>query len=352
MEDSKEMLKREISNHFAVDARRIALLSRLLVALLQVCTVSYAQLALALNAKVKISSNVKRLQRFFKEFRFSHRAYIQFIWRQFAGEKTVLAIDLTNWKFGAHHINVLMIGIAYQGTAIPMVWKLLGKAGDSSQDERMALMGALLRFINDKQKSDIQVLTADREFIGHRWLTYLLDQEVDFVIRIRKDAWVSKAGHTTHAHRIFATQQMRVLRKRRNVFGLSLYMSGQQLTADEHLVLISTLKGQQMVAFYQKRWQIELLFGCLKSRGFRFKDTHHQLDARINTMIFVLALALCWAVKTGEWLLEQGVTIPIKKLKDRKERLYSLFRLGLDQLKVHLFNHLDFKPFISLLSCT
>ena len=54
------MLKQEISRHFAVDARRTDLLTRLLVALLQVCTVSYAQLALALNAKVKISSNVKR----------------------------------------------------------------------------------------------------------------------------------------------------------------------------------------------------------------------------------------------------------------------------------------------------
>ena len=68
MKDSKEMLKQEMRTHFAVDARRIDLLAHLLIALLQVCTVNYAQLALALNAKVKISSNVKRLQRFFKEF--------------------------------------------------------------------------------------------------------------------------------------------------------------------------------------------------------------------------------------------------------------------------------------------
>lgn len=352
MKDSKEMLKQEISTHFAVDARRIDLLARLLVALLQVCTLSYAQLALALNAKVKISSNVKRLQRFFKEFCFSHRAYVQFIWQQFASEQTVLAIDRTDWKFGRHHINVLMIGIAYQGTAIPLVWKLLGKAGDSSQTERIALMRGLLWFLTAKQKADIQAITADREFIGHRWLSYLIDQKVDFVIRIRKDALVHKAERTTHAHRIFATEQWRILRKRRSVFGLSLYMSGQQLSGGEYLVLISTLKGKQMVSLYRQRWKIELLFGCLKSRGFHFEDTHQRLDERINIMIFVLALPLCWAVKTGEWLLEQGVTIPVKKLEERKEKLYSLFRLGLDQLKVHMINHLEFKPLIPLLSCT
>lgn len=85
-------------------------------------------------------------------------------------------------------------------------------------------------------------------------------------------------------------------------------MSGQRLSDTEYLILISTLKGKQMVRLYQQRWQIELLFGCLKSRGFRFEDTHQQEDERIKTMIFVLALTLCWAVKTGEWLLEQGYT--------------------------------------------
>ena len=245
-----------------------------------------------------------------------------------------------------------MISLAYKGTAIPLVWKLLGKAGDSSQAERIALMRGLLWFLSKNQKTSIQALTADREFIGQRWLSYLLEQDIDFVIRIRKDALVSKASGTTHAHRIFATQQMRVLRKRRKVFGLSLYISGQQLSADEYLVLISTLKGKQMLSLYKQRWKIELLFGCLKSRGFRFEDTHQQQDERINIMIFVLALALCWAVKTGEWLLEQGVSIPIKKLEERREKLYSLFRLGLDHLKVYMLNHLDFKPLIPLLSCT
>ena len=352
MKDSKEMLKQEMRTHFAVDARRIDLLARLLIAILQVCTVSYAQLALALNVQVKISSNVKRLQRFFKEFSFSHRAYVQFAWQQFASRKTVLAIDRTDWKFGRHHINVLMIGIAYRGTAIPLVWKLLGKSGNSSQRERIGLMRGLLWFLTNEQRSDIESITADREFVGHCWLSYLIDQDIDFVIRIRKDALVHKAGGTTHAHRIFTTQDLRILRKPRKVFGLSLYMSGQQLSGDEYLILISTIKGKQMANLYGQRWKIELLFGCLKSRGFRFEDTHQQIDQRINTMIFVLSLALCWAVKTGEWLLEQGHRIPVKNLEKRQQKLFSLFRIGLDQLKVHMLNHLNFKTLIPLLSCT
>lgn len=352
MKDNEEMLKHEIQMHFAVDARRVELLARLIIALLRVCTVSYAQLALALNAQVKVSSNVKRLQRFFRQFRFAHRAYVQFVWRQFATAQTMLVMDRTHWKFGRHHINVLMISIAYQGTAIPLAWKLLGKAGDSSQHERIALMRAVLWFLYPQQKAHIHALTADREFIGHTWLTYLLQQEIDFVIRIRKDARVSKADKTIPAYHIFATKHLRSLRKPRTVFGLSLYMSGQQLSHTEYLILIGTLKGNTMGHLYGQRWQIELLFGCLKSRGFRFQDTHQQEDARIKTMIFVLALTLCWAVKTGEWLLQQGYVMPVKYLKERKENLYSLFRIGLDQLKVLMLHHLDFKHLIPLLSCT
>lgn len=352
MKDSKEMLKQEIQAYIPVDARRVDLLARLIIALLQVCTVNYAQLALALNAQVQVPSNFKRLQRFFRQFRFARRAYVQFVWKQFASPQTVLAIDRTHWKFGRHHINVLLISIVYQGTAIPVVWKLLGKAGDSSQSERIALTRALLWFLTDEQKATIRALTADREFIGHRWLTYLVNQQLNFVIRIRKDALVGQGHRKTHAHQMFATSQLRILRKPRSVFGLTLHMSGQQLSDSEYLILISTLKGKQMVALYQQRWKIELLFGCLKSRGFCFEDTHLKHDERISTMIFVLALTLCWAIKTGEWLLKQGYTIPVKQLKERKEYLYSLFRIGLDQLKVLMLHHLEFKHLIPLLSCT
>ena len=73
MKDGEEMLKREIQAHLAIDARRIDLLVRLFIALLQVCTVNYAQLALVLNAQVKVAFNFKQLQRFFRHFRFAHR---------------------------------------------------------------------------------------------------------------------------------------------------------------------------------------------------------------------------------------------------------------------------------------
>ena len=51
---------------------------------------------------------------------------------------------------------------------------------------------------------------------------------------------------------------------------------------------------------YRKRWEIETFFGCLKKRGFCFEDTHLIHISRIETLIFVLALAFCWSHLVGE----------------------------------------------------
>ncbi|MEL7193617.1 MAG: transposase, partial [Bacteroidota bacterium] len=65
--------------------------------------------------------------------------------------------------------------------------------------------------------------------------------------------------------------------------------------------------------YYAKRWEIEVLFGDLKKRGFNFEDTHITQPQRINNLIAVLALAHVWAILVGKWILQKTKSIPIKK---------------------------------------
>ena len=60
-------------------------------------------------------------------------------------------------------INILMLGIAHQGTAYPIVWLTLSKAGNSSTDEQITLMEI---FIDLFGKDRIKSLTDRREFVG------------------------------------------------------------------------------------------------------------------------------------------------------------------------------------------
>lgn len=95
------------------------------------------------------------------------------------------------------------------------------------------------------------------------------------------------------------------------------------------LVVVTRHKPQSAVADYAKRWGIETLFGCLKTRGFCLESTHLQDSERLGRMLVMLTIALCWAFKIGEWLSEHQ---PIK-IKKHGRKAKSIFRVGLDHLR-------------------
>ena len=95
------------------------------------------------------------------------------------------------------------------------------------------------------------------------------------------------------------------------------------------------------MVLYGERWGIEVFFGACKTQGFNFEDTHLTKLERIDTLCFVIAIAYIWALKTGEFLIENGHQIPIKQPKKRKAKLKSVFRVGPDFLKHKLLNFLS-----------
>ena len=60
----------------------------------------------------------------------------------------------------------------------------MGHGGNSSTEQRIELMR---RYIDEFGVESIQSLLADREFVGDDWFTYLVENKLPFVIRLRKD---------------------------------------------------------------------------------------------------------------------------------------------------------------------
>ena len=356
MKDIEKALKEELCKHFLGQGQRLTMMSKLILSVIKMSTVNYSKLALVLNPSVKISSNFKRIQRFFKGYSFCQRCYIQFAWALFGntGNWIALTMDRTNWKFGKANINILTIGISLHGTAIPLVWMTLNKRGQSNQNERIVLLHRLLNCLKPHQEKRIRYLLMDREFAAFDWLCYLKTMPFHFLIRIRKDAKIRKPGQhkEVSAFKLFLTPNFRVLRKQRIIFGHRLYVAGQQVSKNEFFILISDQPLSNGRYLYAERWGIEVFFGACKKRGFNFEDTHQTIPERINTLIFILAIAFTWALKTGEVRVQAGKKITLKNLKTRKTKLLSLFRIGLDQLKVKLLNFLSLNQEISILSCT
>ncbi len=159
------------------------------------------------------------------------------------------------------------------------------------------------------------------------------------------------------ARRLFrgqAINQPLSFEKARLIWGLELFVTGMRLASGEYLIVIASQEAEQAISDYAKRWEIETLFGCLKSRGFRLEETHVIEPERLKKLIALLALAFCWAHVVGEWLSQQ------KALKTKKHgRLAkSIFRYGLNHLRRLLCNLADrfqqiaFRQVTQLLSCT
>lgn len=357
MKDTEKLLKEELSNHFSGQSQRLNMLAKLIIGMLKLSTISYSKLCLVINPTVKKDSNFKRIQRFVKEYHFCQKSYIQLVWKLFVSKNqwVALSVDRTNWKFGKKNINILLIGISYKGTAIPLIWKLLDKRGNSSEEERISLMNKLLAQLTVHQNKQIRCLLADREFIGKEWLSYLKKASFTFVIRIRNNSKMRRMGKLKEIRvgQFFNEKHFKALRKQRILFGHQLYIGGQKISSTDSLILISDLPISKGKIYYGERWGIEVFFSACKTRGFNFEDTHVTDPTRLSNLIFLIAIAFSWALKAGEFLIQKkGYQIPIKNLKTRKARLFSLFRVGLDYIKERVLNFLNLFQEVQLLSCT
>jgi hypothetical protein len=318
-------LKAELGKSLDWHGSRLDFLAKFILALFQVKTVNLAQVATAFPGRAKVDSHYKRLQRFFRGFSLDYAVIAKLVTNllPIRGEAWVLTMDRINWKFGQSNINLLILGIAYKGIAFPVLWRFLPKQGNSNTAERIEL---LERFLGIFDRSKIAYLVADREFVGKAWFAYLRSRPIRLRIRIKQDTLLTNAhGVEVNAWTLFRDlkpSEARLLSATRRVWGGEVYVVGMKLEDGDFLIVVGSDSPTTILEDYANRWEIETLFGCLKTRGFCFEDTHLTAGERINKLVALLALAFTWAHLTGEWLT-QHQPIRFKKLYSDRSKASS-----------------------------
>jgi hypothetical protein len=334
----KQISELQTTLHYFLDwnKARITFLVQILQALFLVRTVNLTQIAQAFSSSAKEASVYRRIQRFFKGFSFDMSFIVLLACKFFTwGEPCVLLLDRTNWKWGKSHINILVLSIEHLGIGIPIFWTVLNKAGTSSTKDRSKILKRVIQAIG---RDKIRVLLADREFIGEDWFRFLIEQNIPFLIRIKQNFMVKgirqeylvpvvklldKLGH----RKVIENYPITLRRH-------SLFVSIEhRKRAKEPMIVVSNQEFSSPLQLYRWRWGIETLFECLKSRGFRMEDTHMTDPRKIEKLLFILAIAVCWAYKIGE-LQARKVPIVVKK---HGRKFKSIFRVGLDLIRQVLF---------------
>ena len=101
-------LQEQLGNELPINAARLKFIVLLITALIKVQSVNFERLAQGFDNEVKLSSNLRRIQRFFAEFDLSSDLIAQLLFKllPFCGPYR-LTLDRTNWKYGQTNINIL-----------------------------------------------------------------------------------------------------------------------------------------------------------------------------------------------------------------------------------------------------
>lgn len=316
MDQTARLLKAALAEHLAWHGARLSFLAQFLLALFKVRSVNLAEVAEGFSGPAQVASHYKRLQRFFRSFTVDDGPWARLLVRLFpVGDGPwMLTLDRTNWRFGKAEINFLILGIAHQGMALPILWTVLDKAGNSDTAERIAL---LRRFLDLFGAASVKALLADREFVGEDWVEWLQAEGIPFYLRVKRNTLIPNAWNKRlRADVLFQNLrpgQARYLEGRRPVWGCFVHLSALRLD-DGELLLIASSGAPQADAFtaYAQRWEIETLFGALKSRGFNLEATHLTQPDRLSKLLALLALAFAWTYRAGETLATH-TPIPQKK---------------------------------------
>ena len=331
-------IRDELRQYLPWHGARLSFVAIFLVALFRTKKVTTTELVSVMPTGRSQQTNSKRIYRFFRYFDFPPEAVTTAIVKMLGiPQPWTLSLDRTNWSLGAVHINILCLGVVYQGIAIPVIWTMLPTQGNSNTQERMDLLD---RFFLSFPEVSVQSLTADREFIGKEWFSYLmLSPTIPMLIRIKENMLISSAsGQTRKKAQVYFRDlevgASRLLSKARFVCGRRLWVHATRLPDNQLLILVSQKRPVSALDDYAQRWAIESLFAVLKTRGFDLEASHFTDMERLSKLFALLSLAVAWAFKSGLWLHQQK---PIP-LKNHGYKAKSFFRYGLDCIRQTVSN--------------
>jgi Transposase DDE domain len=308
------------------------LLAALLIALLQQNTANLARLANVLDLDAKKESKYKRLQRFLKHAPLTDEMLAKLLLAIVKPKgKYVLALDRTEWKYGAVWVNILTLSIVCGNTAIPLLWQTLNRKGNSTLAEKKALLERYRRLFG---VDEIDYLCADREFDGYQFVQYLKQAGIPFRLRVKVSMKLTdKRGELLKCGKLLRTLKIGEsykLRRGRRYGGVEVFVEVQRgRDSKESVIVLASEPSGKILLEYKRRWAIETLFQNLKGRGFELEATHLREAGRIDKLFGVLALGVAWAVQAGE--AESHVKAPVIKKNGRPQQ--SHFRLGCDLIQ-------------------
>lgn len=288
------------------------------------------KIAQKLTGKANASSMERQLQRWIANERLVMRVifkwWIGWIVQLWGKAAFLILVDETKLS---DHVAVMMVGLAYQGSAIPLIWRAY-RVSEYPEEGQVALMSDLLEQLRAILPPDQAVLLlADRGLgTSPTWQARLSEMDWRYLLRVQRTTLIRLDGQKAQPlARLVGYGQ--TWTGRAQVFKKAgwqwkwVYLVWE-VGYSEPCCLFSN-QADLSPDLYARRFQHEVSFRDLKSDGFQWQRSHVWSPAHVERLLLGLALASLWSLTEGT------IVAFIYPLSARQKSL-SRFRLGLDHL--------------------
>lgn len=283
-----------------------------------------------LPCRVQVSSLERQFQRWLSNERRRLKGlgdcWVKWVLQVWGKAPLLVLIDETKLS---DHVAVMMVGVAYHATAIPLLWRAYHPMA-YPEEGQVAIMQALLEQLRSLLPTDQTALRlADRGLgTSPTWQAHLSATGWHYLLRVQRSTLIRLPHRQPQPLRRLVSYGQSWCG-----YGEVFKKAGWQrkwvylhweVGYREPLCLFSNQPDLSPL-LYARRFHQEAGFRDLKSDGFQWQRSHIWLPAHVERLLLVLALATFWTLTEGTRVL---LLYPLTR---RQQRL-SVFRLGLDAL--------------------
>lgn len=203
------------------------------------------------------------------------------------------------------------------------------KQGSSDHIDRIDLIEQFIKYFS---KDKIECVIGDSEFIGKRWINWLQNKKIGYVMNLRPSQNIANAQGNMVVSKLLFTHLKpgqslklgkRKISKKESYFSC---VTGIRLFNGQLIILASAETINSPIDTYKLRWGIETLFKSLKSGGFNLEDTHITDADRVEVLLGIVVMSYTLAFITGQKVVEKNGVV----IKNHGYKIKSFVREGID----------------------
>lgn len=305
------------------------------VILAEACQVSAVADALVSIQSASVMALSKRLARFLSNPRISDEllscTWVRWLAQTYNSRHWVILVDETKLS---DHLSVMMVGLAYQGRAIPLLWRCYRPTAYPAEGQVALIRELLARLRLLLPAERVCTVQADRGIgTSPDLIRELQTLGMDFLLRVQGQTRLRLGNGRIHALASLV-KPGETWCGRAEVFKKAGWLRLEvrlewRLGEKSPWCLVTNSPWRQSRDYARRAWH-EPSFRDLKSFGFRWNASHVWQPAHAHRLLFVLALAYTW-------VLSQAICFtPDERLSpSRTAPRQSLFRRGLRWLRHH-----------------